>query len=625
MEKQVFLDFGLRFNLRQTKENKPTIIYAVYMWKGVQHKVNTNLKVYPTHWDNKAQSATVSNRLSKLENKNNRITNERLFSIRDSFDEKIQYLCNTLSLNDIVQEISQAINPNAKYKKYSMKKVRMTSVLSDIASKYQKEKTCEQSLFNIERLKKYLLIRNIDDDINLLNGDLLKDYQQSLINEGMMIKTISRYVRGIVTLINYLNKDETINIKIDYSSLNIVTDKRSHEQKKSKNVPLTEEQLLKINELKDLTPKEEEAKDLFICQSLLGQRISDMPKIFKGDYTTNPQEDGLETISFNVQKTGELATLYLFPLAKEIINKYRTKKFEHYNLFETDEKKLTNKERTINKTLKDVCKKAGLNSEINFTVQIGDKIVNQRKPLYELMHTHIARHTFITLMCKMGIPKDIVIIATAHTDTKMIDEVYLHESPTEKGKKLIDSIKKNSCQSSLFKVNDAAETNKLLNALFAYDTLLKLKEADEQGINIEELEERKEVIKTIKQLQSVQVPTDINKSDIDKHIREIFPTLLLIADTQTLILFTQKIANSNISNEITKDNMSDFIKEIQLLGSENDFIKRVSNIYQEEMSKKAFVNKLMGNDTSDDKTYSFEEFLKGVGEVVRKEVKSEQK
>lgn len=623
MEKQVFLDFGLRFNLRQTKENKPTIIYAVYVWNGTQHKVNTNLKVYPAHWDNKSQSATVSNRLSKLENKNNRIANERLFFIRDSFDEKIQYLCKTLSLSDIVNEISQAINPNAKHNKCSMKKVRITSVLSDIASKYQKEKTCEQSLFNIERLRKYLRIKNIDDDINLLNGDLLNDYQQSLINQGMMIKTISRYVRGIVTLINYLNKDETINIRIDYSSLNILKDKRSNEQKKSKNVPLTEKQLIKINKLKDLTPKEEEAKDLFICQSLLGQRISDMPKIFKGDYTTNPQEDGQETISFSVQKTGEVATLYLFPLAKEIINKYRTKKFEHYNLFETDEKKLTNIERTINKTIKDVCKKAELNSEIIFTVQIGDKIENQQKPLYELMHTHIARHTFITLMCQMGIPKEIVIIATGHTDTKMIDEVYLHESPTEKGKKLINSIKKNSSQSYLFKINDASETNKLLNALFAYDTLLKLKDADEQGINIEELEDSKKVIKTIKRLPSVQIHSDINKSDIDKRIKEIFPTLLLIADTQALILFIQKIANNNISNEITKDNMSDFIKDIQLLGSEKDFIKKVTDIYQEERSKKTFVTKLMGDNTSNDKTYSFEEFMKGVGEVVRKKVKSE--
>jgi uncharacterized protein (UPF0335 family) len=223
----------------------------------------------------------------------------------------------------------------------------------------------------------------------------------------------------------------------------------------------------------------------------------------------------------------------------------------------------------------------------------------------------------------MGIPKEIVIIATGHTDTKMIDEVYLHESPTEKGKKLINSIKKNSSQSYLFKINDASETNKLLNALFAYDTLLKLKDADEQGINIEELEDSKKVIKTIKRLPSVQIHSDINKSDIDKRIKEIFPTLLLIADTQALILFIQKIANNNISNEITKDNMSDFIKDIQLLGSEKDFIKKVTDIYQEERSKKAFVTKLMGDNTSNDKTYSFEEFMKGVGEVVRKKVKSE--
>jgi hypothetical protein len=121
-----------------------------------------------------------------------------------------------------------------------------------------------------------------------------------------------------------------------------------------------------------------------------------MPKIFKGDYTTNHHGDGLETISFNVQKTGEEATLFLFPIAKDIIQKYRDKKFKHFNLFETDEKKITNIERMINTDLKEVCRKAGLTTEINYPVQIGDKVKSERKPLYELMHTHIARHTFIT-------------------------------------------------------------------------------------------------------------------------------------------------------------------------------------------------------------------------------------
>ena len=30
MKEQVFLDFDLKFNLRQTRINKPTIIYAVF-------------------------------------------------------------------------------------------------------------------------------------------------------------------------------------------------------------------------------------------------------------------------------------------------------------------------------------------------------------------------------------------------------------------------------------------------------------------------------------------------------------------------------------------------------------------------------------------------------------------
>ena len=59
MENQKFLNFGLRFNLRQTRENKPTIIYAVFVCNGIQHKVNTMLKVYPMHWDINNQKIKV--------------------------------------------------------------------------------------------------------------------------------------------------------------------------------------------------------------------------------------------------------------------------------------------------------------------------------------------------------------------------------------------------------------------------------------------------------------------------------------------------------------------------------------------------------------------------------------
>ena len=40
MNEQVFLEFTLNFNLRQTRLNKPTIIYALFSFRGKQYKVN---------------------------------------------------------------------------------------------------------------------------------------------------------------------------------------------------------------------------------------------------------------------------------------------------------------------------------------------------------------------------------------------------------------------------------------------------------------------------------------------------------------------------------------------------------------------------------------------------------
>ena len=523
MENQMFLDFNLRFNLRQTKQNKPTIIYAVFVWQGVQYKVNTLLKVYPSQWDNKTQTATISNRLPKLDNHNNKIVNQKISSIYSSFIDKKHYLCNNLEA-DIVNEISTIINPKYKHRNMKSNKMRITDVLNDMAYQHQ-DKSADQYLFSVKTFKKFLDKEGVDDDILNLNGELLNNYQQSLVGDKKSIKTISSYIRNLKTLINYANKDKSLNIKIDITALEILKDKRSNEQKKSKQVPLSENQLIDIYNLQGLSEREEEARDLFICQSLLGQRISDMPKIFKGDYTTNLHEDGLETISFNVQKTGEEATLFLFPIAKEIVQKYRDKKFNHFDLFETDEKKVKNIERMINTDLKRVCKKAGLTTEINYTVQIGDKLRSERKPLYELMHTHIARHTFITLMCQMGIDKDVVIIATAHTDIKMIDDVYLHETASDKGKKLIKSLQNSKHHSILFNIGKSQNHIDILNNLFAYDSFISIIDLMNSNNDVFHLDSTKQAIKVMKdisKLNSYSKDADVSKvTELEQVIFEL--------------------------------------------------------------------------------------------------------
>ena len=460
MSEQVFLDFSLNFNLRQTKKNMPTIIYALFTFRGRQYKVNIGAKVYPTQWNKRKQIATISNGQTRLDNRNNEIVNKRIRSIFAVFEEKKSYLCENLERIDFLfEEMRQAINPNLKTRYTIMKdnnQLSATLILSQMAERnIPSENSRKIYLGYVTAFKEYLEAKGISNRLSAINTDVLEDYQQFLLDRNpTKIKTLLNKVKGIVTLINHANKDKAIKANINTNGITYLEDKRSKEQKKSKQVPLTEGQLLAIYNCTDLNAKESEAKDLFICQCLLGQRISDLPKIFKGEYTITKLEDGNEVISFIVQKTIEQATLHLFPVVKEILERYKQTGFKHIDLLTEDERIVKKNEAKLNRTIKQVCEKAGLDSDINYVEQIGGNITKKRKKLFELIHTQTTRHTFITLMCRLGIPKEDVIIATAHTDTTMIDDVYLHETVNDKGTRLINSLKKIK-GSTLFKIEEA--------------------------------------------------------------------------------------------------------------------------------------------------------------------------
>lgn len=463
MSEQVFLDFSLNFNLRQTKKNMPTIIYALFTFRGRQYKVNIGAKVYPTQWNKRKQIATVSNGQTKLDNRNNEIVNKKIRSLLAIFEEKKNYLCENLERIDFLfEEMRQAINPNLKTRYAIMKdnnQLSATLILSQMAERnIPLENSRKIYLGYVTAFKEYLEAKGISNRLSAINTDVPEDYQQFLLERNpARIKTLLNKVKGIVTLINHANKDKAIKANINTNGITYLEDKRSKEQKKSKQVPLTEGQLLAIYNYTDLNAKESEAKDLFICQCLLGQRISDLPKIFKGEYTITRLEDGNEVISFIVQKTTEEATLYLFPVVKEILERYKETGFKYIDLLTEDERIVKKNEAKLNRTIKQVCEKAGLDSDINYVEQIGGNITKKRKKLFELIHTQTARHTFITLMCRLGIPKEDVIIATAHTDTTMIDDVYLHETVNDKGTRLINSLKKIE-GSTLFKIGETNNT-----------------------------------------------------------------------------------------------------------------------------------------------------------------------
>ena len=126
-------------------------------------------------------------------------------------------------------------------------------------------------------------------------------------------------------------------------------------------------------------------------------------------------------------------------------------------------------------------------------------------------------------------------------------------------------------------------------------------------------------MKTIKQLQQVEIPSYIDKVDIDNKIMEVFPTLLLFTDTATQIIFIQKLVRYGISNQVTSSTEVELIHDIQELGSERDFDKKLLELWQEDYSKKSFINRLTGK--KDERTLSIKEVFLEAQQLAIKKIK----
>ena len=446
MVKQTFInEMTCHFNLREPKSQRPTNIYCIVSIDGKQMKFPTGVKIYPEQWNKKKQEAFISFRLTELDNRNNRIVNDKITSIKQDFLNYKQYLCeNPSALASRVLLLKQFIyKSNMRKKKMSLS---ATAVMRNLAYESNTaESTKQQHTFNLNKFERFLKANNIEDIFENMNLKTINSYQKYLLETGSIPSTIRNTIRG--TILSLLQKASK-NIEIPFSwhdsnldSFELVKDSSNKELAMNKKVALTEEQLLsiykfEINE-KSLQPlfkkkvrsetveRFQEVKDMFLLQAYIGQRISDVPKIYQ-----NPIDHEHNTITIIQKKTNSKAVIPILPIAKELIEKYKEKEIKYY-----DDKKRDIPNRTIKILLKLI---GGFDEQI--TYQENGKTITE--PLYELVHTHTARHTFITIMCRKGVPKETVIIATGHENTKMIDEVYTHLTQKDKAKKVSEAFDK---------------------------------------------------------------------------------------------------------------------------------------------------------------------------------------
>ena len=393
-------------------EQTPVMLIVSFDRKN-RFKCKTDLQIFPKHWNFAKQN--MRQQVPGGQNFNQRLS-ELLKNVQDYYteltklDEKLSYE----QLKELIQEfVTTKVKPRLTENEKSFFEVYDEFIRRKSDELHprtiQKFKTAKKVLKEFtDKKKKHFSFESID--INFI--DAYKHYlqyetkNQKSGKKGFRDDTTAKFIENLK---NYLRWS----YERGFHS-NIMFQHSEFRAKRKKNLDIV---TLKIYELKDLyhfdlsdKPTLESVRDIFCFAAFTGQRWSDAISFNKEDL------HGDEWI-FEAYKTKKVTTIpmvgYTAP-ALDILKKY------DYQLPEISNQK-------FNDYIKDVAKIVGLNRMVKITRSQGNKKIEIEKPLHEVISSHMARRTAVTVLLNIErMPVSQVMEITGHSDFKTLQR-YIDE------------------------------------------------------------------------------------------------------------------------------------------------------------------------------------------------------
>lgn len=165
-----------------------------------------------------------------------------------------------------------------------------------------------------------------------------------------------------------------------------------------------------LNKLKDYQiPKDkqylERVRDVFLFCCFTSLRYSDVRNLERSDVKS-------DHIEITTVKTADSLTIELNKYSKAILDKYKDIHFENYMALPV----ISNQK--MNDYLKELGELAEINEPIRETYYKGNERIDEVTPKYALLSTHAGRRTFICNALALGIPAQVVMKWTGHSDYK---------------------------------------------------------------------------------------------------------------------------------------------------------------------------------------------------------------
>jgi integrase len=417
-------------NLRNANAGGETPIHLVIRWDNQRIVVNTGQTANPKQWDKQAQRLDIAtNNPKRLVNRQvNALLSGRVAEAEHLFTEFQTIHKRKPNGEELLSILNEAFcNKPAVIKDKTGLFDFMESLLNEMATGLnpktgkpyarQTPNTYRQCL---TQLRDYGQSKRKRIDFDTITLDFYMSFYDYLINKkGFRLNYVGKIIKTLKTFMNEaIERNLTTNIAHKGRRFTAPREKVS-------NIYLTRDELTAMYKL-DLSkePRLEHVRDLFLFGCFTGLRFSDYSKV-KPEYIDF--KGGI--IDIPTQKTDELVSIPILPIAKAILTKYKGKTANSLPDSISNQK--------FNKYLKEVAVRLPeLQNIITDEYFIHGKKISRSFHKWEKVSTHTARRSFATNMILEGVPSQMVMKITGHR-TESAFQTYLKMSPRDNAKLLL--------------------------------------------------------------------------------------------------------------------------------------------------------------------------------------------
>lgn len=294
------------------------------------------------------------------------------------------------------EELKETIDPSDTNNKKELISSYFNEFLNDGELDGWSASTCEKLLTLKHHFNGYNQNLTFDD----IDDNFSRSFTQYLLSKNIGNVTIKKYLKNVQWFVRWA-KDK------GYCSCEEFL---SHKDKlKTAKRPII---FLSWSELMTLyhfdfsgRPALDQVRDVFCFSCFTSLRFSDVQALKRSNINDTH-------ITLTTKKTSASLIIDLNKYSKAILDKYKDIDFPNGNVLPVISGQRTNEH------LKEIAKMCGFDDEISMTAYYGNKREDTKYKKWELISFHSGRRTFISNALMLGIPANIVMKWTGHTDYK---------------------------------------------------------------------------------------------------------------------------------------------------------------------------------------------------------------